>query len=144
MLYGGYTLTEVVVVLLLIGLLGAIALPSWLSFKQRQLVRTAASQLRSALQLAKSQASKDSVRYALTACSNPPDSLPPDGIKYSVHPYSERPYWFIPIENVSIVKSTVRGSPTRYNLQSFTDGDCYTTYLGLFPGDGYALGFLSL
>ncbi len=42
---GGYTLTEVVVVLLVLGLLGAIALPSWLSFWQRQQVRTAATQL---------------------------------------------------------------------------------------------------
>jgi prepilin-type N-terminal cleavage/methylation domain-containing protein len=141
---GGYTLTEVVVVLLVLGLLGAIALPSWLSFWQRQQVRTAASQLQSALLLAKSLAAKNSVRYALTACSNPPDSLAPEGIKYGVHPYSERPYGFTRIENVSLVKSTVRLSPTRYNLQSQVDGDCYTTYLSLFPGDGYGLGFFYL
>ncbi len=141
---GGYTLTEAVVVLLVLGLLGASAAPSWLSFWQRQRVRTAASQLQSALVLAKSEAAKNSVRYALTACSNPPDSIASEGIKYGVHPYSERPYGFTPIENVLLVKSTVRLSPTRYNLQSQVHGDCYTTYLGLFPGDGYGLGFFYL
>jgi type II secretory pathway pseudopilin PulG len=141
---GGYTLTEVVVVLLMMGLLWALAAPSWLLFWQRQQVRTAASQLQSALQLAKSEASKNSVRYALTACSNSPNSPAPNSIEYNVHPYSERPYWFTTIENVSLVKSTVRRSPTRYNLQRQVHGDCYTTYLGLFPGDGYALGFFYL
>jgi type II secretory pathway pseudopilin PulG len=133
-----------VVVLLMMGLLGALAAPSWLSFWQRQQVRTAAVQLQSALQLAKSEAAKNSVRYALTACSKPPNSPAPDTIKYSVHAYSERPYWFTTIENVSIVKSTVRYSPTQYHLQRQVHGDCYTTYLGLFPDDGYALGFFYL
>ena len=143
-LYGGYTLTEVTVVLLVIGLLCTIAIPSWLSFYQRQQIRKAASQLRSALDLAKSEASLSSVRYALTACSNAQDSPTPKWFKYSVHPYSEPPYWFTTVENVSIVKSTIRRSPTQYNLQSLAHGDCYTTYLGLFPGDGYALGFFYL
>jgi prepilin-type N-terminal cleavage/methylation domain-containing protein len=141
---GGYTLTEVVVVLVVMGLLGALAAPSWLLFWQRQRVRTAAGQLQSALQRAKSEAAKNSVRYAVTVCSNSPYSPAPNSIEYSVHPYSERPYGFTTIENVSIVKSTVRYSPTRYHLQRQVHGDCYTTYLGLFPDDGYALGFFYL
>ncbi len=141
---GGYTLTEVVVVLVVMGLLGALAAPSWLLFWQRQRVRTAAGQLQFALQRAKSEAAKNSVRYAVTVCSNSPYSPAPDTIKYSVHPYSERPYGFTTIENVSIVKSTVRYSPTQYHLQRQVHGDCYTTYLGLFPDDGYALGFFYL
>lgn len=138
---GGYTLTEVVVVLLVMGLLGVIAAPSWLLFWQRQQVRRAAGQLQSALQLAKSEAAKNSVRYAVTACSN---SSATDSIEYSVHPYSERPYGFTEIANVSIVKSTVQYSPARYHLPRQVHGDCYTTYLGLFPDDGYALGFFYL
>ncbi|MBD2016115.1 prepilin-type N-terminal cleavage/methylation domain-containing protein [Microcoleus sp. FACHB-53] len=141
---GGYTLPEVVVVLLMMGLLGVIAAPSWLLFWQRQQVRRAAGQLQSALQLAKSEAAKNSVRYAVTACENSPYSPATDSIEYSVHPYSERPYGFTEIANVSIVKSTVRYSPTHYNLQRQVHGDCYTTYLGLFPDDGYALGFFYL
>lgn len=141
---GGYTLTEVMVVLVVMGLLGAFAAPSWLSFWQRQQVRTAAGQLQSALQLAKSQAAKNSVRYAVTACSNSPHFSAPGLIEYSVHPYSERPDGFTAIANVSIIKSTVRSSPARYHLQRQVHGDCYTTYLGLFPDDGYALGFFYL
>jgi prepilin-type N-terminal cleavage/methylation domain-containing protein len=141
---GGYTLTEVMVVLVVMGLLGAIAAPSWLLFRQRQQVRTAAGQLQSALQLAKSEAAKNSVRYAVTACSNSLHSSASNSIEYSVHPYSERPYGFTAIANISIVKSTVRYSPARYNLQRQVYGDCYTTYLGLFPDDGYALGFFYL
>ena len=142
--YEGYTLIEVTVILLVIGLLFTMAIPSWLSFRQRQQIRLAASQLRSALDLAKSEASLNSVRYAVTACSSPLDSSTPKWIKYSVHPYSEPPYWFTTIEKVAIAKSTIRRSPTHYNLQSLVHGDCYTTYLGLFPGDGYALGFFYL
>jgi prepilin-type N-terminal cleavage/methylation domain-containing protein len=144
MLDAGYTLIEVIVVLLLIGLVGAIAIGSWLSFRQRQEVVQGASQLRRALDTAKSEASSQSVRYAVTACSNLPNSPTPDGMKYSVHPYSEPPYRFTTIENVSIIQSTVRRSPTRYNLSSQEHGNCYTAYLGLFPGDGYALGFFYL
>jgi type II secretory pathway pseudopilin PulG len=131
-------------ILVVMGLLGALAAPSWLLFWQRQQVRTAAGQLQSALQRAKSEAGKNSVRYAVTVCSNSPYSPAPNSIEYSVHPYSERPYGFTTIENVSIVKSTVRYSPTRYHLQRQVHGDCYTTYLGLFPDDGYALGFFYL
>jgi type II secretory pathway pseudopilin PulG len=54
---------EVVVALFLVGLLAAIAVPSWLSFQQRQQIRRAASLLRSALYLVKSESSKNLVRY---------------------------------------------------------------------------------
>jgi prepilin-type N-terminal cleavage/methylation domain-containing protein len=140
----GYTITELLVVLFLLSFLSVIALPSWLGFWQRQRIRAAASQLRSALQLAKSEASKNSVRYAVTVCSSTPTSQQSDWIKYSLHPYSASPSQFTTIENVSLVKSTVRHSPSRYNLLFAAQGDCYTTYLGLFPGDGYALGFFYL
>ncbi len=137
----GYTLTELVVVLFLGGVLSALAVPSWLSFLERQQIRAAASQLQSALQLAKSEASKNSVRYAVTVCSNSQQS---DSLQYSIHPYSNSPGEFTTIEDVALVKSTVRRSPASYNLQTFILGDCYTAYLGLFPGDGYALGFFYL
>ena len=140
----GYTLIEVTVVGLLIGLLCAIAFPSWLAFYQRQQIRFAATQLRKALDIAKSEASLRSVRYAVTACSHPSDSGQTDWIKYSIHPYDKRPYWFTTLEKVSLVKSTIRRSPARYNLHSLEYGDCYTTYLGLFPSAGYSLGFFYL
>jgi prepilin-type N-terminal cleavage/methylation domain-containing protein len=140
----GYTLIELIAVLFLIGLLSAIAMPSWLGFWQRQQIRSAASQLQSAHVLAKSQASKDSVRYAVTVCSGLPDEKPSNSIKYSIHPYEETPVSFTAIENVLVIKSTVRRSPARYNLPNYKEGGCYTSYLGLFPSDGYALGFFYL
>jgi prepilin-type N-terminal cleavage/methylation domain-containing protein len=140
----GYTLIEVIVALLFIGIVAAIAAPSWLSFRQRQQIRSAADRLQSALQEAKSSSRKNSVRYGVTVCSISPDSTTANTIEYSVHPYAEPPYRFTTIEKVSLVKSTVRRSPARYNLPSLDQGDCYTTYLGLFPGEGYALGFFYL
>ncbi|NET56524.1 MAG: prepilin-type N-terminal cleavage/methylation domain-containing protein [Symploca sp. SIO2E6] len=140
----GYTLIELIAVLFLIGLISVIAAPFWFGFLQRQQIRSAAAQLRSVLGLASSQATKDSIRYAVTVCSSPSDSEQFNGIKYSIHPYANSPVNFTTIEKVFIVKSTVRRSPARYNLQEFNHGDCYTTYLGLFPGNGYALGFLYL
>jgi prepilin-type N-terminal cleavage/methylation domain-containing protein len=136
----GYTLIEVLVVLFLVGILAALAIPSWLSFLQRQRIRSAASQLYWALQLAKSEAAKTSVRYGVTVCSNFSEFRRDDGIKYDVHPYSDSPVRFTTIERVALVKSTVRSSLARYNLSTLEYGDCYTTYLGLFPGDGYGLG----
>lgn len=140
----GYTLIELMVILFLLGWLLAIAAPSWLSFQQRQQVRSAASQLQSALQLAKSEALKNSVRYAVTVCSSTFDSQQSNWIKYSLHPYSDSPTQFTTIENVWLVESTVRRSPARYKLLSLSQGNCYTAYLGLSPDDGYALGFFYL
>lgn len=136
----GYTLIEVIVVSFLIGILSALAIPSWLSFLQWQRISTAVSQIYSALQLAKSEAAKTSVRHAVTVCSNFSEFGHDDGIQYSIHPYSHVPSLFTTIEKVSLVKSTVRRS-SRYNLSILEHGDCYTTYLGLFPGDGYGLGY---
>lgn len=137
----GYTLLEVLVVLLIIGLLSVIVAPSWLSFWQRQQIRTAANKLYLALASAKSESRNKSVYYAVTVCSKVSDSGREEGIKYNVHPYSSIPAQFTKILNVSLVKSTVRYSPSRYNLSRLEFGDCHTSYLGLFPGDGHALGF---
>lgn len=139
----GYTLAELMVVVFLIGILSLLALPSWLSFWQRQQIRTATSQLGLALRVAKSEASQRLVRQAVTVCSSSA-SEPLSWIRYSVHSYAKGPIRFTKIEGVSLVESTVRRSPARYHLHADTDGDCYTTYLGLFPGDGYGLGYFYL
>lgn len=140
----GYTLVELIVVSFLIGLLAAVGVPTWLSFLQRQKIRRAASQLHSALLGAKSEAAKHSVRYAVTVCSPRLEVRRDEEIWYSIHPYSQPPSQFTTMSHVSLVKSTVRRSPTRYRLSSLGVSDCYTTYLGLFPSDGYDLGFFYL
>lgn len=143
-LYEGFTVIEMMVIGFLIGLLCAISVPVWLAFYQRQQVRLAAVQLQSALYQAKSEASLQSIRYAVTVCSDFLDDGRLELIRYSVHPYSESPGLFRTIEGVVLVESTIKGSPVRYGLLRFDYGDCYTSYLGLFPGDGFALGFFYL
>jgi len=137
----GYTLTEMGVVLFLIGLLSAIAIPSWISFWQKQQIRDASEKLYLALARAKSESRKTLIRHAVTVCSHGSDDGQDEMIKYSIHPYSSFPAQFTKIHNVSLVKSTVKRSPTKYNLSNPEFGDCYTAYLGLFPSDGYALGY---
>ena len=140
----GYTLTEMMVVLFLMGLLSAVAVPSWISFWQRQQIRIAASQLHLALHSAKSESRKNLVRYAVTVCYHFSGFGQDEWIKYSIHPYSNNPSGFSTIKNISLVKSTVRRSPKEYKLSILDYGDCYTSHLGLFPGEGYALGFFYL
>jgi prepilin-type N-terminal cleavage/methylation domain-containing protein len=137
----GYSLIELMVAIFLVGLLSAIAIPSWLSFWQKQQIRDASEKLYLALARAKSESRKKLIRHAVTVCSRGSDDGQDEMIKYSIHPYSSVPAQFTKIHNVSVVKSTVRRSPPKYQLSKLNDSDCYTTYLGLFPDDGYALGF---
>lgn len=137
----GYTLIEILVVLLMMGILVAIAAPAWRGFWQRQQIRTATERLQLALVQAKSLSRQKLIRHAVTVCSKTGDQ--DESILYSVHPYFRVPIQFVTLKNVSLVKSTVRPSPRRYNL-SAPDADCYTSYTGVSPGDGYTLGFFYL
>jgi prepilin-type N-terminal cleavage/methylation domain-containing protein len=53
---GGFTLLEVVVIVLILGILSAIAAPSWLAFINRQRVRTVNDRVFQSLRLAQSEA----------------------------------------------------------------------------------------
>lgn len=137
----GFSFIEVLVVLLLISLLSAFAIPSWLSFWHRQQIRSAANELHSSLAIAKSMSRQRLIRYALTVCSPIASSSEDEWIAYSIHNYADTPSSFTTIKNVSLVKSTVRRSPSKYNLPTLVHGNCYTSYVGVSPGDGYTLGF---
>jgi prepilin-type N-terminal cleavage/methylation domain-containing protein len=55
---GGFTLLEVLVIALIVGILSSIAAPSWLAFINRQRVRTVNDRVFQSLRLAQSEAKR--------------------------------------------------------------------------------------
>jgi prepilin-type N-terminal cleavage/methylation domain-containing protein len=76
---GGFTLLEVLVIVLVLGILSAIAAPSWLAFINRQRVRTVNDRVFQSLRLAQSEAKRSKRDITLTFntnASNPPVDPP--------------------------------------------------------------------
>ncbi|MEG4069399.1 GspH/FimT family pseudopilin [Microcoleus sp. Pol11C2] len=71
---GGFTLLEVLVIALIVGILSSIAAPSWLAFINRQRVRTVNDRVFQSLRLAQSEAkrSKSSVTVTFDTTVDPP------------------------------------------------------------------------
>src|SRR4028119_206477 len=55
---GGFTIIELIVIVLVLGILSAIAAPSWLAFINRQRVRTVNDRVSQSLRLAQSEAKR--------------------------------------------------------------------------------------
>ena len=63
---GGYTLLEVLIVLVILGILIAIAAPGWLGFVQQRQLKTAQEQIQRAMYEAISIAKKDKLTYQVS------------------------------------------------------------------------------
>jgi len=76
---GGFTLLEVLVIALIVGILSSIAAPSWLAFINRQRVRTVNDRVFQSLRTAQSEAkrTKRDVRVTFYTSSSTPSVDPP-------------------------------------------------------------------
>lgn len=90
----GFTLLETLVIIVIIGILAALAIPSWLSFVTRQRVGSANGRVLQILMAAKSQATTDKIDWQVSFRPTP------DGFEYSLHPTESNPAHWEAIDGV--------------------------------------------
>lgn len=119
----GFTLIEVLVVMAMIGILSAIAAPSWLSFANNQRLNSAQSRAFSTLRLAQSNAKRTQTIWQASFRNTPTIS------QYAIHPdppsTTDNAYWDnLPWQNfaegVRIVEHTETSVPNRTTLRAVT------------------------
>ncbi|WP_449416689.1 prepilin-type N-terminal cleavage/methylation domain-containing protein [Phormidium nigroviride] len=135
----GFTLLEMLILLLIIGILSSIAAPGWLAFINNQRLRTSQSRVYGALQLAQSNAKRDKVawqasfrtqgtvvQWAIHPATTDPTTLP-----VSISPSSAPNVWYSLEDKIAIDSET--SSTTKTTLQEIVAG---TSYKAIFNRQG--------
>ena len=81
---GGFTVLEILVVLIMIGILSAIAAPAWLAFVNRQRLATSQEALYRAMQSAQSNAKRDKRTWQVSIREVTTSGKPT--VQWAVHP----------------------------------------------------------
>ena len=110
----GFTLLEMLILLLIIGILSSIAAPGWLAFINNQRLRTSQSQVYGALQLAQSNAKRDKIAWqasfrtqgTVVQWAIHPATVPPATLLESKSTSSSPNVWYSLDDKISIVDSS--------------------------------------
>ena len=131
----GFTLIEVLVTILIVGILSAIAAPSWLGFVARQRLNKANDTVLVTLREAQREAKKTKRAYSVSFRKNPRNT---DIVEYAIYPTND-------LDGKEIVPNTINlwkplGSELGINPEQFLVG---TNLTDKNKGNGDTVRFLS-